>query len=165
MKARKINLLNIFIIVTVVLCIIGTLLAINNKTPLNKVIKGKENIAIEVFIQDTLTKESNVFKIGDETSLIIRNQPLKKLELIKLEEREKPFISFDRTGTYKITPDTAINNYLDYIITLTSEAIITNDGYVVEGTKIKIGNQVILEGFNYRLNGRVTNIYPTKASE
>lgn len=160
MKARKINLLNILVIATVVLCIIGTLLIINNKTALDKVIKGKEQIAIKILIQDTFSEEREIFKAGDYASITIRNNPTKKLQIISIEERDKPFISYDRTGTYKIPHQINNRRLTDDIVTLKDTAIITNDGYVIDGSKIKIGNQIVLEGFDYRLNGKVIDIYP-----
>ena len=36
--------------------------------------------------------------------------------------------------------------------------MITNDGAVLGGNKIKIGLPVDIEGFNYRLSGMVTDV-------
>ena len=46
----------------------------------------------------------------------------------------------------------------DLIVSLKDNAKITDDGAVVGGNKIKIGMPIVLEGFNYRLGGTVSNV-------
>ena len=43
-------------------------------------------------------------------------------------------------------------------VTLKDDAIITPDGAVIGGNKIKIGLPITIEGFNYRLNGIVSDV-------
>jgi hypothetical protein len=38
------------------------------------------------------------------------------------------------------------------------EADATDDGYVIRGNKIKLGNQIELEAFKYRVQGVVVDI-------
>ena len=38
------------------------------------------------------------------------------------------------------------------------DAIITDDGAVIGGNKIKIGLPIIMEGFKYRINGVVSDV-------
>jgi hypothetical protein len=46
----------------------------------------------------------------------------------------------------------------DFEVTISDEAEGTNDGYVVRGQKIKIGNTVELESFSYRVQGVVVAV-------
>ena len=46
----------------------------------------------------------------------------------------------------------------DAVVTLIDDAKITKDGAVVGGNKIKIGLPIVLEGFNYRLGGTISNV-------
>ncbi len=48
------------------------------------------------------------------------------------------------------------------MVTVEETADRTKDGYVVSGNKIKIGNQVELEGFKYRTQGVVVDIREAK---
>ncbi len=131
---------------------------------INKVISGKEKIAIEVLLPDVylINKDAlnDSLKIGKKSGITIRNRPYDKLEIIKLENRQKQTIIPSYSGNYKAVTDITRSNVYDFFVTLTDIALKTKDGYVVGGNKIKIGNQIELEGFNYRLNGKVINIYP-----
>ncbi|HEY9714881.1 MAG TPA: DUF4330 family protein, partial [Chroococcales cyanobacterium] len=48
----------------------------------------------------------------------------------------------------------------DFLVTVVDEAERTADGYVIRGNKIKLGNQIELEGFKYRVQGVVADIKP-----
>ena len=157
----KLNFLDLLIICTILFSITGYLLAKAEKTQLNKIIEGRGNIAIEVLIPDVLSENMNLFITGENSAITIRNRPYTKLKIIKVNSNPKQVIIPVISGSsYKTIPDPTKANVKDYTVTLTDEALITNDGYVIGGNKIKIGNPVELEGFNYRLNGKVINIYP-----
>ena len=159
---RKIkpNLIDLLLLFTILLSTTGFLLAKAEKSSLNKVITGKEKIAINVYVSDVPIGSNKLFKEGNNIFITIRNKPYAKLEIIKVEERPKLALSFDRTGTYKPIPDPTKPDFTDYIITVSDIALKTTDGYVVGGNKIKIGNLLELEGFNFRLNGKIVDIFP-----
>ncbi|MBI1859131.1 MAG: DUF4330 domain-containing protein [Candidatus Melainabacteria bacterium] len=160
-KARKVNLLNILISITIALCIIGYFLIQNKETSINKAIQSTEEIAIEVLIQDTHTNTNELFNTGDNTTLTVRHKPHKKLKILRIEERPKLLLGYDRTGSYSTAPKN-ISDYKDLIVTLQDTATVTKDGYVTGNIKVKIGNQIELEDFKYKLNGKIINIYPLK---
>ena len=64
----------------------------------------------------------------------------------------------DGDKPYMIVQDFSQLYVYDYIIKLEDTAKITKDGPVVGGNKIKIGTPIVLEGFNYRVNGTVSNV-------
>lgn len=161
-SAKKTNILDLLIIITFVFSITGYILAKAEKTPLNKIIQGKENIAIEILLPDVYCENNNLFNTGDLSAITIRNRPYTKLKIVKSEHKPKVTIIPAFNNTFKIIDDPARSQIKDYIVTLTDEALKTNDGYVIGGNKIKIGNQIELEGFNYRLAGKVINIYPQR---
>jgi len=161
---KKINLFDALTLLTIIFSISGYLFAKAEKTGLNKVIEGKEKIAIELLVPDVNTGSSDsnndIFKTGDKSAITIRNRPYTKLEIIKSESKPKLLIIPDFHGSFKTPNDPTRTNIKDYTVTLTDEALKTQDGYVIGGNKIKIGNQIELEGFNYRLTGKVINLYP-----
>ena len=163
MKTKlKVNLFDLLLLLTIVLSTTGFLTAQTEKNSLNKIITRKQKIAVKVYVSDVPIRNNQLFQVGDEVFITIRNKPYTKLEIIKVEERPKLALSFDRTGTYKAIPDPTKLDFTDYLITISDTALKTKDGYVVEGNKIKIGNQLELESFNFRLNGKIIDILPFK---
>jgi hypothetical protein len=156
----NLNFVDLLVIFTILFSITGYLLAKAEKTQLNKIIEGKENIAIEVLIPDVFSGNTDLFMVGDKSAITIRNRPYTKLQIIKTNSNPKQvIIPALSSSSYKTIADSTRANVKDYTVTLTDEALVTSDGYVIGGNKIKIGNQVELEGFNYRLNGKVIDIY------
>lgn len=165
MDTRKIkpNLLDILLLITIIFSITGFILARAEKTSLNKVIEGKEDIGIEILIPDVFAPEEGktkiIFKVGEKSAITIRNRPYTKLTIIKAEPKPKYVILQDPSGSYRTAYDPSRTNVKDFVVTLQDTALKTKDGYVIGGNKIKIGNQVELEGFDYRLKGKVVNIF------
>lgn len=163
---NKISVFDILLIITLLFSTSGFLFAKAEKTGLNKVIEGKENIAIEILVPDvnsgSLDNKNNIFKVGEKTAITIRNRPYTKLDIIQSEPKSKLLIIPDFHGSFKTLVDPNRLEIKDYTVTITDTALKTNDGYVIGGNKIKIGNQIELEGFNYRLTGKVINLYPIK---
>src|SRR5574344_342414 len=59
---------------------------------------------------------------------------------------------------YMLVEDVTQPYQYDFVVTLIDEAKITKDGPVVGGNKIKIGLPIVLEGFNYRIGGTISNV-------
>ena len=164
----NLNLFDFSLLLTIIFSITGYICAKAEKTPLNKIIGGKEKIAIELLLPDVYSPDNyndkkqtnNLFKVGEVTAITIRNRPYTKLTIIKSEPKPKAITIPNFSGSYKTINDPTRTNVKDYVVTLSDIALKTNDGYVIGGNKIKIGNQIELEGFNYRLNGKVINVYP-----
>ena len=159
---NKINLLDLLLLVTIAFSISGYIFARAEKTGLNKIIEGKENIAIQLLIPDVFLENNVFFKTGEKSAITIRNRPYTQLSIINVESKVKIVVIPDGMGSYKTITDPTRLNTKDYIVTLTDVGLKTKDGYVIGGNKIKVGNQIELEGFNYRLNGKVINVYPIK---
>lgn len=157
---KKINFLDFLLILTILFSITGYILARAEKTGLNKVIQVKEKVAIELLLNDIYSEHNNLFKTGDEAALTIRNRPYGKLKIIKFEIKPKQIVIPNLSGSYKTIPDPTRTNIKDYLVIVVDTALKTSDGYVFSGNKIKIGNPIELEGFNYRLNGKIVNLYP-----
>lgn len=163
------NLLDLFILLCIFFSITGYILARAEKTSLNKLIEGKEKIGIEVYIPDVHQSGSayttELFKVGNKSAITIRNRPYTQLEIIKTEIKQKTTLLPNLSGSFKVIKDPTKNHLKDYYVTLTDIALKTKDGFVIGGNKIKTGNPVELEGFNYRLNGKVINIYTINEEE
>ena len=161
-KTSTLNILDVLLIITIVLSFNGYQLARAEKTGLNKIIEGKEKIAIELLMPDVHSPNKEIFKSGENSAITIRNRPYTRLSIIKVESKPKLITIPDLRGGYKTIEDPARKFTKDYIVTLTDTALITADGFVIGGNKIKIGNQIELEGMDYRLGGKVINVYPIK---
>ena len=61
-------------------------------------------------------------------------------------------------GSLKTVSDPADPLGNDYMVTLKDHALFTQDGYVTEGIKVKIGLNIEVEGKNYRVPGMIIGV-------
>ncbi len=159
-RLKKINLIDLIIILTVFLSAFGFYLARHSCAGVDKVITGRPNVRMDVLIVGLKTLDTNIFKVGEKTNLTIRNQPVEPaltIAQVKIWPRQVTFLAKD--GKSPIAVDDVANAYAhDFLVSLDDLAEKTKDGYVISGNKLKIGNQVELESFKYRVQGVVVNI-------
>ena len=86
--------------------------------------------------------------------------PYTKLKIVKSQKTSCQTVIPDPENPAKVIAvnDPSCPYTFNYLVTLKDKATITSDGVVVGGNKIKIGLPVLLEGYNYRLNGIVSDI-------
>lgn len=130
----------------------------------DKVIQGVARVNIEVFITGLKTKDLDIFKVGDKSAITIRNQPVHPpMTIAKVEHWPKQISFLSPDGKKAIAlADPANPIAHDFLVTVTDEADQTADGYVIRGNKIKVGNQIELEAFKYRVQGVVVDIKPAQ---
>lgn len=147
-------------IIAAIVIIIGLVVTGKNnfaKTPVEKT----DMIEFQVMFKSvSLTDNHLPFVVGEKSFITIRNVPYTELEITQVQYAPKKYIlevPNPKTPFVLIDDPTQPFQY-DFIITLKDEAKITADGAVVGGNKMKIGMPIVLEGYNYRLGGTVSNV-------
>ena len=159
-RKKSFNLIDASLVLTILMSLLGFILARNSMAGVDKVVEGRPNVKISVLIVGLKSLDSNIFKVGDNTNLTIRNQPVEPaLQIVDVKSmpRKVTFLAKDNITPIAI-PDVANPYARDYLITLSQKAEMTKDGFVICGNKLKIGNQVDLEDFKYRVQGVVVDI-------
>jgi hypothetical protein len=158
----RVNVVDFGLLLLLLMCAAGFGLARAGHAGVNQVIEGVGKIGIDVYITGLKTKDLDLFKVGEKSAVTIRNQPVQPpMTIAKVEHSQKlvTFLSIDGKKAVAL-PDLANPIAYDFLVTVVDEAERTPDGYVVRGNKIKLGNQIELEGFKYRVQGVVVDIKP-----
>ena len=146
----KINIIDLLVIVFVVLGLLGIYLVKSGKfLTSSKVNLGTKDVQFDVMMRGIkLSKDSNILKEGEQSFITIRNVPYTKLTILKVIKTnwQTPMpnpkdLSQSIAATDPTTPYT-----FNFLVTLKDSAIITPDGPVIGGNKIKIGLPIELEG-------------------
>lgn len=164
-KPRRMwNALDSGILVVALLSIIGFGLARAGHAGVNKVIQGVSKVAIKIYFVGFKTEDTNIFKVGEKAAITIRNQPVQPpmtITEVKQWPKQIAFLSSDgKKAVAFVDPTQPLAH--DFLVTVTDQAEVTADGYVLRGNKIKVGNLVELEGFKYRVQGVVADINPVQ---
>ncbi|OCR02844.1 pyruvate/2-oxoglutarate dehydrogenase complex,dihydrolipoamide dehydrogenase (E3) component [Oscillatoriales cyanobacterium USR001] len=102
----------------------------------------------------------SLFKVGDKVNMIIRNQPYGQVDIKAVKTLTRTVAVPQPNGTVKALPDPREEESFsrNMMFTLQGKGQITKDGPVFGNLKIKIGNTVELEGFNYNFNASVIDV-------
>lgn len=102
----------------------------------------------------------SLFKVGDKVNIIIRNQPYGQIEIKDIKTLTRTLAVPQPNGTLKALPDPREEESFsrNMMFTLEGKGQITKDGPVLGNIKIKIGNTVELEGFNYNFNASIIDV-------
>lgn len=162
MNIKELKPLDYIIIAAVVAVLVIGLLVVLGKNKFSKSpVEATKKIAFQVMLKSVSVTDSKMpFKIGDESFITIRNVPYTKLEVVDvLYQGKKIIIPVNNPKQPFVVMDDYSQPYqYDFIVTLVDEAKITKDGPVVGGNKMKIGLPIVLEGFNYRIGGTISNV-------
>lgn len=161
---KRLNPVDLVILLIAIASFLGLGMAKAGHAGVDNVIEGKGKILIDVYIVGFKTKDTALFKVGDKSSLTIRNQPVyppMTIEAVKHWPKQLSFLAAD--GKSPVTfPDPTQPLAHDFLVTVADQAERTADGYVIRGNKLKVGNQVELESFKYRVQGVVVDINPAR---
>ena len=160
----RINVVDLACIALIGFSVLGFVLAKEGHAGVNQQIRGKQKIDITVYFSGVKTRDLDLFKVNDPSALTIRNVPVTPPMVITAVKRTPKMASFlSADGKKAIAlPDPSSPLASDYEVTVTAPSEVTDDGYVVRGNKLKVGNLVELEGFKYREQGVVCDITPSK---
>lgn len=162
---RKINALDAVVVCTILASAVGFGLAKAGLAGTDKIItKGPGKVAISIYFSGVKTLNADLFEVGSGTNVTIRNRPVTPaMTITKVDhwQHKTSFLSPDGKSAIAFA-DPSIPIAHDYVVTVTDQAEGTDDGYVIRGNKVKIGNPIDLEGMKYRVTGVVCDISPVE---
>ena len=157
-----INIIDLTIISIILLAIAGLVLVKSGRFSTSaNVIKKEAMIEFDVVVRGLKQSTAeNLLKPKEKTFITIRNVPYTALEIVKASvESWKTVMPNPKDPSKAIAVNDPAEPYTyNYLVTLKDKAQVTDDGPVIGGNKIKIGLNVTLEGFKYRLNGFVSDV-------
>jgi hypothetical protein len=121
-------------------------------------IKGEGDIHYTIYIRNLKTLQPNLFAPGKKLSITIRNQPRGEVSIVDVKQTPKRASFMLANGSLKTVEDPADPYGYDYLITLKDHALFSQDGYVTEGIKVKVGLGIEVEGHDYRVPGAIVDV-------
>lgn len=124
---------------------------------------GSKTQAVEVDIMVrglSVLKPNQLLKPGDNTSIVIRNQPRGEITVKQVIPLIPKIPVPQPDGSVKAITDPRLDElYIrDFAITLVANATVTDDGVIFGGDKVKIGTAVDLETQRFLIRGSVMDV-------
>ncbi|MGE0201665.1 MAG: DUF4330 domain-containing protein [Candidatus Melainabacteria bacterium] len=124
-----------------------------------EVVKGESDIEYSFFIYNAKTLRPDLFQVGKQLSMTIRNQPRGNVTItaVKMTPKQAIIHGIGPAG-FKVIDDPADPYGYNYLVTVRDHAKVTEDGYVVEGIKVKSGMKITVEGFDYQFSANIVSV-------
>ena len=121
-------------------------------------VDGETDIQVVVGVFGAEIKDQTILKAGDETSLTVRNQPRGEVKIDSVDWT-RPRVTLMGPGGHAVTVDSVVHpDVYDIYVTLHDHALVSKEGYVTNGVKVKVGQPIEVEGFAYRLTGKIIDV-------
>lgn len=155
----RFNILDVVVGSAVVLGVAGVFLVQSGtQVTSGQVVEGESDILISVQIPSLKTLDPDLFEPDKNTSITIRNQPRGEVLIESVKSNPTKVTMLGSNQKPLAVQDLAQANSYDYTLVLKDHAQVTKDGFVTEGVKVKIGLPIELEGFNYRVYGKIVDV-------
>ncbi len=155
----KVNVLDLGAVLIILLVLIGIFFSPGNPTSLAQV--STVPVEFEVMVRGLSVRNPQaLFQVGDNTSLVIRNQPSGSVKITKIEDPGRSVFVPQPDGSVALKPAPGLEAPFtaDFLLTLAGQGQLTGDGPVLGGSKVKIGLPVRLEGKTYDFNGTIIDV-------
>ena len=151
----------IIIAAVIAVILIGVLVYTGKNKFSSSPVETTKKIAFQVMLKGVSITDTQIpFKTGDESFITIRNVPYTKLQIIDVAYQPRKIVLpvNNAQQPFIVVDDFSQPYQYDFVITLKKKKKITDDGPVAGGNKIKIGTPIVLEGYNYRTGGTISNV-------
>jgi hypothetical protein len=147
------------VLVTVMLAALGGLLwAKAGQSPINNIVKARGSAEVTVAIRGIRAIDPGVFKVGEKAFLTIRNQRYAPVEVTKVDQWQRKITFLNSKDQVMTVPDPTTPEVRDINLTFRDQAELTDEGIVLGGHHVKVGNSVELDAFGYRLNASIMHV-------
>jgi hypothetical protein len=158
----KVSILDVSLAVLLLLVLVGSLI-IPSRSGQSAVQAqlGPKTVEIDaIVIGFNASKPTSIVKEGDNTSIIIRNQPYGEIRIKKVQQLPKTVTASQPNGTVKAFPDprpeSRFSNNL--ILTLEGKGQVTKEGPVLGNIPVKVGVPIDLDGNLYNFRASIIDV-------
>jgi len=151
----KVNIIDFSFAIILVAMLAGIGWVAKGNSPLNKVVKARGTAEVTIAIRGVRVLDPSIFKVGEKAFLTIRNQRYAPVEVVKTTMRERKIPLLNSKDQIVALPDPTAPEIKDVDLVFKDQAEVTDEGVVMGGYHLKVGNTVELDAFGYRLNGSI----------
>ena len=162
LSLRQFTLLDGLAALVALMALVGAIWSPKLANGLARATGSMESVELSVDVRHLYLDQPETFfaavRKEKSVSMVIRNQPAGRLQLLDVEDITRPLLDLLPDGTIVEASDPTAGRPIHARFQLQAEAETSSSGVVVAGTKLKIGTPVELEGRLYRVSGVVSGL-------
>jgi Domain of unknown function (DUF4330) len=160
----KISILDLGAALVILSVIIGIFFLPGKTGSIAQVNVQTKTVEIDLLVKGLSVKQPKLLienmKKDKKINLIIRNEPHGNIEIVDVKTVPIILLITQPDGSVKQIEDPRTETRLssNFVMTLKSDAQVTDTGLVIANQKLKIGTTVELDGYDYNFRGSVIEI-------
>lgn len=154
----RINIIDLSFGIMLVAMIVGLGWVFAGQSPLEKKILARGEASVIVAIRGARVMDPSVLKEGEKVFLTIRNQRYEPVMVTKIDRWSRQLVFLGANDKPVVVNDPTTPEVYDLNLTFTHPAETTEEGVVMGGHHLKVGNTVELDAFGYRFNGSIMKV-------
>ncbi|PKL76059.1 MAG: hypothetical protein CVV27_12195 [Candidatus Melainabacteria bacterium HGW-Melainabacteria-1] len=154
----RLNIIDLSLLIILAAMATGLLWAFLGQSPLQQKIKARGEAQVMVAIRGARFKDPEIFKRGEKVFLTIRNQRYEPVEVVEIVMRPREIVFLGANDKPVVVTDPTTPEVRDIDMIFAHSAEETDEGIVMGGHQLKVGNTVELDAFGYRFNGSIMKV-------
>ncbi len=154
----RINIIDLSFLIILTAMGLGLIWMLMGQSPLDKKIKARGEASVVVAVRGARFKDPSIFKEGENVFLTIRNQRYEPVQVVSIQMRPRELVFLGSDNKPVVIEDPTTKDVRDIDMTFTHSAEETEEGIVMGGHQLKVGNTVELDAFGYRFNASIMKV-------
>ena len=128
------------------------------QSPLKQKIQATGEASVTIAIRGARIQDPSIFKVNEKVFLTIRNQRYEPVIISDIAMMPRKTVFLNSKDQPVIIEDISSPELKDIDVTFTHNAEVTDEGIIMGGHHMKVGNSVELDAFGYRFNGSIMKV-------
>lgn len=154
----RINIIDLSLMIIVVAALSGFAYIFMGQSPLEQKIQATGEASVTIAIRGARVQDATIFKVNEKVFLTIRNQRYEPVVISAIDMMPRKTVFLNSKDQPVIIEDISSPEIKDIDITFTHGAEVTDEGVIMGGHHMKVGNSVELDAFGYRFNGSIMKV-------
>lgn len=154
----RINIIDLSLMIIVVAALSGFAYIFMGQSPLKQKIQATGEASVTIAIRGARIQDPSIFKVNEKVFLTIRNQRYEPVIISDIAMMPRKTVFLNSKDQPIIIEDISSPELKDIDVTFTHNAEVTDEGIIMGGHHMKVGNSVELDAFGYRFNGSIMKV-------
>lgn len=154
----RINIIDLSLMIIVVAALSGFAYIFMGQSPLEQKIQATGEASVTIAIRGARIQDPSIFKVNEKVFLTIRNQRYEPVIISAINMVPRKTVFLNSKDQPVIVEDISSPEVKDIDVTFSHNAEVTDEGVVMGGHNMKVGNSVELDAFGYRFNGSIMKV-------
>lgn len=154
----RINIIDLSLVIILVAALSGFLYIVMGQSPLEKKIQARGEASVTIAIRGARVQDPDIFKVNEKVFLTIRNQRYEPVLVTDINMMPRKTVFLNSKDQPVAVEDISSPEVKDIDVTFKHNAEVTDEGVVMGGHYLKVGNSVELDAFGYRFNGSIMKV-------